>query len=547
MSSLFHINDKKNLSKIRPTHIYNSPVKKRNTVTFENNETKLYDRFLPFGISPNLNCDPPSYSKYQDSNSPDNQFKKNSSKKNNYQRVLLANLLSINDSSPELTKDTKKNIFLLDLKNAKRKVSYSKNKFNKLNKSSNNSLLNNIITNDYSLLARKNKKKLKPIIKPNKIIYFGDKTEIFPKYKNIQRETSKLPDNYYYNILDMYNISSILISTNDGGTSLIDFSKDEYRINEININPDNCLSSKGSDYFSISNPIVICNKFPQDSNSFFLSSTTNNDLLYTDLNKNTSDAILSKYDAAFYTFDIINNFVLLGEENGRVEFLDIRECHINGKNISYLYTHPGKNELCKIFYSQINKYIISGGNDDNGIIFDYRSNKIIKKIHHKGAIKALTLNKNENLLLSGGGNKDRTLKIWDLKKLNLISENKANSQITGVEFLNDNCIFVSFGYNENMSIVYNLDFDKLYKETINDNQLCDVKLSFDVKDEMNNNIIDVFNIEDTFEKHSKRILYLSKDRLNQYIATASESELKIFQISKYYNNQLKMEESLNYH
>ena len=545
MSSLFQINDKKNMSKIRPTHIYTSPVKKRNEIAFKNNDTKLYDRFLPFGISPNLNCDPPSYSKYQDGNSPDNQFKKNLSKKNNYQRVLLANLLSTSDSSPQLTKDTKKNIFLLDLKNAKRKVSYSKSKFKKDNNNLNVPLLNNIITNDFSLLAKKNKKKLKPKIKPNKIIYFGDKTEILPKFKNIQRETSKLPDNYYYNILDMYDISSILISTNEGGTSLIDFSKDEYRINEININPDS-LSSKDSDYFSIINPIVICNKFPEDTNSFFLSSTTNNDLLYTDLNKNSTEAILSKYDAAFYTFDILNNFVLLGEENGRVEFLDIRECHINGKNISYLYSHPGKNELCKIFYSKINKYIISGGNDDNGIIFDYRSNKIIKKIHHKGAIKALTLNKNENLLLSGGGNKDRTLKIWDLKKLNLVSENKANSQITGVEFLNDNFIFVSFGYNENMSIVYSLDYDKLYRESITDNQLCDVKLSYDVKDEMDNVIV-IFNIEDIFEKHSKRILYLSKDRLNQYIATASESELKIFQTSKYNNKKLQMEESLNYH
>mgnify|MGYP002622973631 CR=1 FL=1 len=124
------------------------------------------------------------------------------------------------------------------------------------------------------------------------------------------------------------------------------------------------------------------------------------------------------------------------------------------------------------------------------------------------------------------------IKLWDLKKVKQISETKANSQITALEFINNNTIFTSFGYNENMSAVYSLDYDELDKGNCTDMQLCNISLSNSVQSELND-MKNIFCKEDEFERHYKRILYTAVDRNNQYVANASEGELKVFKIEKY--------------
>ena len=71
-------------------------------------------------------------------------------------------------------------------------------------------------------------------------------------------------------------------------------------------------------------------------------------------------------------------------------------------------------------------------------------------------------------------------------------------------------------------------------------QLCNISLSSSVQSEMNE-LKDIFNTEDEFERHYKRILYTSVDRANQYVANASEGELKIFKIGKYSKSKFDME------
>ena len=182
------------------------------------------------------------------------------------------------------------------------------------------------------------------------------------------------------------------------------------------------------------------------------------------------------------------------------------------------------------------------------MIFDFKAYKVLKSISHKGAIKGLAVNKNENYLVTGGGNKDKMIKLWDLKKVKQISETKVNSQITALEFINNNTVFTSFGYNENMSAVYSLDYDELDKENCSELQLCNISLSSSVQSELND-MKDIFYKEDEFERHYKRILYTSMDKNNQYVANASEGELKIFKIDKYSKSKfdLDINDSIIFH
>ena len=543
----------KKLIKIKPERIYKSPVKKKLSINIpnmkiaSNPKQKLYDRFIPYGISPSFNCDPPSYSPISHGKFHEKKYMPNSIKKNNYEKCLLADLVGTNFQGQIITSDPRQNLGYINMMNSKRKVSYSKEKSpdkkNSILKESNKSFY--IDSDRYNLLSERYKGEKKKI-KAYKNIFFGENNNSnnlilsSSNINNVYQYKYKIPDNFYYNVLDMYNISSILISTTKGGTLLIDYSSNDCKINKINFGKkrdNNYMDSSEYDFDEESfNPFpkVICNKFinSDDKNLKFVSSTTNGDLLLYDVNSGYTDIIIKNYDSPVYTFDILNEVIFMGEESGRIEVLDIRESHANNKNIYYLYSHPGKNEVCKTVYSKNNNYVLSGGNDNNAIIFDFRNYKILKSISHKGAIKGLSINTNENYLVTGGGNKDKMIKLWDLKKVKQISETKANSQITALEFINNSTIFTSFGYNENMSAVYNLDYDELDKENCSVMQLCNISLSNSVQSELND-MKDIFNKQDEFERHYKRILYTSVDKNNQYVANASEGELKIFKIEKY--------------
>ena len=543
----------KRLIKIRPEKIYKSPTKKKLSIAipkmkFESNpKQKLYDRFIPYGISPSFNCDPPSYSSITSGKFSEKKYIQNTVKKNNYEKCLLADLIGTSIQGKLISNDPRQNIGYINMLNSKRKVSYSKEKSperkNSLLKETNKSFF--IDSDRYNLLSEKSKKEKKKI-KSYKNIFFGENNttnnlQLSSNNKNqIIQYKYKIPDNFYYNVLDMFSISSILISTTKGGTLLIDYSSKDCKINRINYGKrrenifmelsEYDLDEENNDPF----PRVICNKFIVNDNKAqkFVSSTNNGDLLLHDIESGYTDIIVKNYESPIYTFDILNEVIFMGEECGRIEVLDIRESHVNNKNIYYLYSHPGKNEVCKTIFSKNNNYVLSGGNDNNAMIFDFKGYKVIKSISHKGAIKGLAINPSQNFLVTGGGNKDKMIKLWDLKKVKQISETKANSQITALEFINNNTIFTSFGYNENMSAVYSLDYDELDKENCSDIQLCNISLSSSVQSELND-MKDIFYKEDEFERHYKRILYTSVDNNNQYVANASEGELKIFKIEKY--------------
>ena len=543
----------KRLIKIRPEKIYKSPTKKKLSIAipkmkFESNaKQKLYDRFIPYGISPSFNCDPPSYSSITSGKFSEKKYIQNTVKKNNYEKCLLADLIGTSIQGKLISNDPRQNIGYINMLNSKRKVSYSKEKSperkNSILKESNKSFF--IDSDRYNLLSDKSKKEKKKI-KSYKNIFFGENNttnnlQLSSNNKNqIIQYKYKIPDNFYYNVLDMFSISSILISTTKGGTLLIDYSSKDCKINRINYGKrrenifmelsEYDLDEENNDPF----PRVICNKFIANDNKAqkFVSSTNNGDLLLHDIESGYTDIIVKNYESPIYTFDILNEVIFMGEECGRIEVLDIRESHVNNKNIYYLYSHPGKNEVCKTIFSKNNNYVLSGGNDNNAMIFDFKGYKVIKSISHKGAIKGLAINPSQNFLVTGGGNKDKMIKLWDLKKVKQISETKANSQITALEFINNNTIFTSFGYNENMSAVYSLDYDELDKENCSDMQLCNISLSSSVQSELND-MKDIFYKEDEFERHYKRILYTSVDNNNQYVANASEGELKIFKIEKY--------------
>jgi WD40 repeat protein len=158
------------------------------------------------------------------------------------------------------------------------------------------------------------------------------------------------------------------------------------------------------------------------------------------------------------------------------------------------------------------------------------------------------LNSEENFLVSGGGTFDKTLKIWDLKKLTLKSECLTDSQITNIEFLSNENIAVSHGYTYNGVVIYNLDLEAIKADSIIDNINLNPVPVLDPS--LTNTLLPssvIFKQISNFEKHSKRILYMSKSRCNNYLSSMStDGVVKLWKITKFVEGKKFAENSVFY-
>lgn len=102
-----------------------------------------------------------------------------------------------------------------------------------------------------------------------------------------------------------------------------------------------------------------------------------------------------------------------GSRDKSIMIHDIRE----KKVISTLEKH--EQEVCGLEWSPNGTYLASGGNDNKIHIWDQRMNEtpILTFDDHQAAVRALCWSPHQyGVLLSGGGNNDKSLKFWNVTK-----------------------------------------------------------------------------------------------------------------------------------
>ena len=166
-------------------------------------------------------------------------------------------------------------------------------------------------------------------------------------------------------------------------------------------------------------------------------------------------------------------------------------------------------EVCGLKWSFDGSQLASGGNDNNLMVWSLHSNKpLMLNNDHSAAVKAIAWSPHQhNILASGGGTADRTIRFWNTTNFEPIFKVDTGSQVCNLVFSKSSNELVStHGYSLNQINVWKLPNMQKIK---------------------------------TLTGHSFRVLYLSLSPDGQSIVTgAGDKTLKFWNIFPPFKNNL---------
>ena len=157
-----------------------------------------------------------------------------------------------------------------------------------------------------------------------------------------------------------------------------------------------------------------------------------------------------------------NNILATGSKDRSIILRDMR---IQGNESSIGRFRGHKQEICGLKWSYNDFQIASGGNDNKLYVWNARMGEPEACFtDHKAAVKALTWSPHQSgLLLSGGGNSDKTIKVWNTHTMKNIKSINTGSQVCNMVFSkNSNELVTTHGFSNNQITVWNYpDFQKV--------------------------------------------------------------------------------------
>ena len=117
-----------------------------------------------------------------------------------------------------------------------------------------------------------------------------------------------------------------------------------------------------------------------------------------------------------------------------------------------------KQEICGLKWSMDENLLASGGNDNKLIVWNHKTQSEMSRFSdHTAAVKALAWSPHQhNVLASGGGKSDKTIKFWNMQTGKLMESVDTGSQVCNMMFsTNTNELLSTHGYSMNEICVWN--------------------------------------------------------------------------------------------
>ena len=176
-----------------------------------------------------------------------------------------------------------------------------------------------------------------------------------------------------------------------------------------------------------------------------------------DINKKE---LISSYKGHLNRVGVVSwnkNIISSGSKDYSIITRDIR-CKDNDENIIKRFLGH-QQEVCGLKWSFDGSQLASGGNDNNLMIWSLHSNKpLMCNSDHVAAVKAIAWSPHQhNILASGGGTADRTIRFWNTNSYEQIYKIDTGSQVCNLVFSKSSNELVStHGYSLNQINVWKL-------------------------------------------------------------------------------------------
>ena len=151
------------------------------------------------------------------------------------------------------------------------------------------------------------------------------------------------------------------------------------------------------------------------------------------------------------------NIISSGSKDCSIITRDIR-CKNNNENIIVKYTEHTQ-EVCGLKWSFDGSQLASGGNDNNLMIWNLHSPKpIMCNNSHLAAVKAIAWSPHQhNILASGGGTADRTIRFWNTTTFENVLKYDTGSQVCNLVFSKtSNELISTHGFSLNQINIWKL-------------------------------------------------------------------------------------------
>ena len=151
------------------------------------------------------------------------------------------------------------------------------------------------------------------------------------------------------------------------------------------------------------------------------------------------------------------NIISSGSKDCNIITRDIR-CKNNNENIIVKFVGHSQ-EVCGLKWSFDGSQLASGGNDNNLMIWNLHSNKpIMCNNSHLAAVKAIAWSPHQhNILATGGGTADRTIRFWNTSTFQNILKYDTGSQVCNLVFSKtSNELISTHGFSLNQINVWKL-------------------------------------------------------------------------------------------
>ena len=403
---------------------------------------KLSDRFIPLNKGINLMEKFNLTTKFKevDENKIYNDInREETDNKDLYNEMLKTNFLNEYNSSSLINK---LNIVSSNNNNKDIIPTYYKSKifsWKKENNKKNENFFYNILNSQ---------KENENILNNNNFDFIQRKISIKP-YKELP--APNLMDDFYLNLLDWSSKNLIAV----GCTSSVILWNNNKTQSETLFTYDNIEQNNNQTNENI-NKYVSSLIWSEDGEKLGVGNSMGLVELY-DINKKT---LIYSYKGHSYRVGVVSwnkNIISSGSKDYSIITRDIR-CKDNEENIiRKFYGH--QQEVCGLKWSFDGSQLASGGNDNNLMVWSLHSNKpLMCNNDHIAAVKAIAWSPHQhNILASGGGTADRTIRFWNTNSFEQIFKIDTGSQVCNLVFSKSSNELVStHGYSLNQINIWKL-------------------------------------------------------------------------------------------